>query len=87
MNPFGNPAYLLIMKTQHDGKFGEKTACTVFIRYYEGNNAYDLLDLESGAITMSHHIKFHDGVPAPNKVHEPSESPSLITDVSALCRA
>ena len=75
------------MKPQHDGKFGEKTARTVFIRYYEGNKAYDLLDLESGAFTMSHHIKFHDGVPAPNKVREPSESPSLTADMERIVQS
>ena len=75
------------MKPQHDGKFGEKTARTVFIRYYEGSKAYDLLDLESGAMTMSHHIKFHDGVPAPNKVHEPSQSPSLTADMERIVQS
>ena len=75
------------MKPQHDGNFGEKTARTVFIRYYEGSKAYDLLDLESGAMTMSHHIKFHDGVPAPDKVHECSESPSLTADMERIVQS
>ena len=75
------------MKPQHDVKFGEKTAHTVFIRYYEGSKADDLLDHESGAITMSHHIKFHDGVPAPDKVREPSESPSLTADMEHIVQS
>ena len=42
---------------------------------------------ESGAITMSHHIKFHDGVPAPDKVHKPSESPSLTADMERIVQS
>ena len=75
------------MKPQHDGKFGEKTARTVFIRYYEGNKAYDLLDLESGAISTLRHVKLGDGAPAPDKVHEPSESTSLTANMKCIAQS
>ena len=75
------------MKPQHDGKFGEKTARTVFIRYYEGNKAYDLLDLESGAITTLRYVQFCDGAPAPDKVHELGESLSLTADMKCIAQS
>lgn len=87
MHPFGCPAYPLVTKPRRDGKFAEKATRTVFIGYHEGSKAYDLLDIDSGAITTSRHVKFHDEAPAPEKVREPGESAKTTADLEKIAQS
>jgi hypothetical protein len=87
MHPFGCPAYPLVDKQHRKGKFANKERHCVFIGYHEGNKAYDLLDIDTGKIITSRHVKFNDASPAPQEICvEPPQTTSELEEIAQSLR-
>ncbi|MBW0580358.1 hypothetical protein O181_120073 [Austropuccinia psidii MF-1] len=59
-HPFGCEVTSLILPSP--SKFSQKGELGIFIGYGEGHRAYRILNLETGNVKISHHVKFNDNI-------------------------
>ncbi|MBW0581943.1 hypothetical protein O181_121658 [Austropuccinia psidii MF-1] len=60
LHPFGCKFTSLILPSP--SKFSQKGELGIFIGYGEGHQAYSILNLETGNVKISHHVKFNDNI-------------------------
>jgi hypothetical protein len=58
MRPFGCEAYAFILPESDQAKLGRRAWHVKPLGYEPGSKAYKLLDLDSGSIRTSHHVRF-----------------------------
>ncbi|MBW0493308.1 hypothetical protein O181_033023 [Austropuccinia psidii MF-1] len=59
-HPFGCKAPSLILPSP--SKFSQKGELGIFVGYGEGHQTYQILNLETGNVKISHHVKFNDKI-------------------------